>query len=195
MKKIDIKEAKKHIKELPSYINMVLKLNLLTIINFLKNIGSFLKKRVKSYVFWASVGSFLYVALENLGVFSSPEQYENIINAVLGLCVLYGIIHDPTKEEKDKTIVEKNGDMITIKNIPAPKKPKRKKSWKNKLRNYGLWIAIASLVAIFVPRLFGIEFPLGDWKIFVDSILSILVIFGILNNPSTNSYGWKDDEF
>jgi uncharacterized membrane protein len=195
MKKIDIKKAKEIVKDSSRYIDMVLKMNIISLWNLLKNTVNYIKKRLKNYVFWLSISSFIYVLLEHFGFTSiTPESYENTINTILGMLVVWGIIHNTTSKEKDKTIVESDGEMLSISSVPAPKRIKGKKAWKNRFKNYGLWIAIASLVALFAPKILGIPFDLGEWKTFVDAILSILVIFGVLNNPTTNNYGYGDDQ-
>lgn len=194
MKKITIKEAKKIIKKYPEYIKLVLTLNVLSLITFFKNTLFFIKKRSKSYVFWASMGSFIYATLEHFQLINIvPESYEAIVSSLLGVLVFWGIIQDPTEKEEDKTVVESDGDMLTITSVPAPKKNKGKKAWENRFKNYGLWIAIASLCALFLPKVFNIPIDLGEWKTFVDAILSILVIFGVINNPTTDNSGYSDD--
>jgi uncharacterized membrane protein len=196
MKKIDIKEARKIIKESKGYLDLLLKMNFFSLIKLIKTSYSFIQKRFKSYIFWASVASFIYVALESFGLINlTPTNYESIANAILGVLILYGVISDPTKEEVGKTIVETDGDMIFVKNIDPPKKNKGKSGAINRLKNYALWISVASLVALLVPKIFNINIDLGEWKIFVDSMLSIFVIFGIINNPTTENKGFGDDQF
>jgi uncharacterized membrane protein len=196
MKKIDIKEARKILKESKSYLDLLLKMNLFSIWKLVKNSYNFVKKRFTSYVFWGSVASFVYVMLESFNLINvAPNSYESIVGSILGILVLWGIIHDPTKEEEGRAIVEKDGDMIFVKNIDPPKKNKGKQALKNRLKNYGLWIAVASLIVLFVPKIFNVNIDLGEWKVFVDSLLSIFVIFGIINNPTTNNSGFGDDQF
>ncbi|WP_044640957.1 phage holin [Risungbinella massiliensis] len=63
---------------------------------------------------------------------------------------------------------------------------------KQRLRNYGLWIAVASLV-LMVLRAFGIDLVEEQYDSIVDSILGILVLLGIINNPTSNNQGFWDD--
>lgn len=57
----------------------------------------------------------------------------------------------------------------------------------NRFKSYPLWIAIGSLVALVLKDWFGIEIVSYD-EIF-DSVLTILVMVGVLNNP-TDKTNW-----
>lgn len=63
---------------------------------------------------------------------------------------------------------------------------------KQRLRNYGLWIALASLVLMLL-RAFGIDIVDEQYDAIIDSVLGILVLLGILNNPTSNNRGFGDD--
>lgn len=63
---------------------------------------------------------------------------------------------------------------------------------KNRLKNYGFWIALASFVFIFVQKL-GFNITPTEWDLYVNSILGILVVAGIVNNPDTQNAGFGDD--
>lgn len=54
---------------------------------------------------------------------------------------------------------------------------------KKRLRNYGLWTAIASFILI-IARKFGFDIPLDEYNEIVDAGLSILVLLGIISNPT-----------
>jgi uncharacterized membrane protein len=157
----------------------------------INKLKKYLLLRFKNQSFWIYVASFLYLCLENIfGLNISPEKYTDHINTGLGLLVLYGIIKNPTKEEDQK-------NELSIKSVEEKKitkKEKRKLYWKNKFKNYGLWVAIGSLLILFLPQL-GFKIIPYDFKIFIDAVLSILVIFGILNNPNTDSSGFGDDSW
>lgn len=65
-----------------------------------------------------------------------------------------------------------------------------------RFRNYALWVAIFALIAL-LPDAFGtydINLILPDnYGKLVEAILSILVLAGIINNPTTERKDWLDD--
>ena len=63
---------------------------------------------------------------------------------------------------------------------------------KKRLRNYGLWVSLASLVLLLLNN-FGVDIDESKYNGIVDSILAILVLLGILNNPTTEKKGFGDD--
>lgn len=64
---------------------------------------------------------------------------------------------------------------------------------KNRFRNYGLWISIAALIPLALSA-FGIKLHNEDKYIqLINTILSILVALGILNNPNTDNRWYGDD--
>lgn len=64
--------------------------------------------------------------------------------------------------------------------------------WKNRLRNYPLWVAVAALVLLLL-KTFGIEINEGQYEELVNAILGVLVLAGIVNNPVTSDRGLNDD--
>ncbi len=66
----------------------------------------------------------------------------------------------------------------------------------NRVRNYGLWVAIFAFIPLLVEAL-------GDYSIFVllpsnysqiiAALLGILVIAGLLNDPNTDNHWYKDE--
>jgi uncharacterized membrane protein len=52
-----------------------------------------------------------------------------------------------------------------------------------RFKNYGLWLAIGSF-AILALQTFGVDIDLGKYERLYEAFLSILVMAGILNNPS-----------
>lgn len=52
-----------------------------------------------------------------------------------------------------------------------------------RFKNYGLWLAIGSFVLLALQT-FGVDMDLGKYERLYDAFLSILVMAGILNNPS-----------
>lgn len=66
----------------------------------------------------------------------------------------------------------------------------------NRFKNYGLWLSIFAFIAL-LPEAFGtydIGFVLPDnFDDIVRILLTILVGAGLINNPSTNNKGFRDD--
>lgn len=65
-------------------------------------------------------------------------------------------------------------------------------NWKLRLRSYGLWISVSALV-LMVLNLFGVQVVESTYNDIVNTILTILVTLGILNNPTTRNKGFGDD--
>lgn len=65
-------------------------------------------------------------------------------------------------------------------------------SIKDRLRNYGLWISVAALIPM-VLKGFNINILPENYDQIIIAILSILVMAGILNNPTTECRGFLDD--
>jgi len=57
----------------------------------------------------------------------------------------------------------------------------------SRLKSYPLWIAVFSLIALILKQWCGIEIP--SYDVIVNSLLSILVMVGIINNP-TDGVNW-----
>lgn len=65
--------------------------------------------------------------------------------------------------------------------------------WKNRLRNYGLWVAVAAFIPL-VLQAFGVQFVEEEYNEIVNGLLGILVLLGLISNPNTENRGYKDDE-
>ncbi|QSQ09787.1 hypothetical protein H0A61_02168 [Koleobacter methoxysyntrophicus] len=63
----------------------------------------------------------------------------------------------------------------------------------NRWRNYGLWMSIASLVLVILQEL-GIDFSPEQYNEITKTVLYLLVLLGILNNPNTQNRGFLDDK-
>lgn len=63
---------------------------------------------------------------------------------------------------------------------------------KDRLRNYGLWVSVAALIPM-VLKGFNINILPENYDQIIIAILSILVMAGILNNPTTECRGFLDD--
>lgn len=65
-----------------------------------------------------------------------------------------------------------------------------------RFRNYALWVAIFALIALLPDTLGTYDINLilpGNYGKLVEVILSILVLAGIINNPTTERKDWLDD--
>lgn len=56
--------------------------------------------RLKNYGFWASTLAFIPMVMKSLGVDVVPDQYNELINAILTILVFLGIISNPTTQNK-----------------------------------------------------------------------------------------------
>jgi len=52
-----------------------------------------------------------------------------------------------------------------------------------RFKNYGLWLAMGSFVTLTLEA-FGVDIDLGKYEQLYHALLSVLVMAGILNNPS-----------
>ncbi|MGM9925217.1 MAG: holin [Bacillus sp. (in: firmicutes)] len=62
----------------------------------------------------------------------------------------------------------------------------------NRWKNYGLWVAVAAFI-LLVLQTVGVEVVPDRYNELVNSLLTILVLAGIINNPSIGT-GYKDGE-
>lgn len=60
-----------------------------------------------------------------------------------------------------------------------------------KIKNYGLWVAVASLVGLILQDA-GVPLAPEKFQIYVDIILNILVLAGIISDPKTGK--WFSDK-
>jgi uncharacterized membrane protein len=59
-----------------------------------------------------------------------------------------------------------------------------------KFKNYGLWLTVSSLLFMVVQDS-EIQITPEKWDVYVNSILGILVLLGIISNPS-HGKGFSD---
>jgi uncharacterized membrane protein len=59
-----------------------------------------------------------------------------------------------------------------------------------RFKNYGLWLAVASL-GLMVAQTLGVDIAEDKFNGIVDAVLSVLVLAGVVNNPSSGN-GFKD---
>lgn len=71
------------------------------------------------------------------------------------------------------------------------------KVWK-RCQNYGLWFSILAFIPLLADTLkvydINIILP-GNYEGIVKALLGILVLGGILSNPTTENKGFKDDKY
>jgi uncharacterized membrane protein len=60
----------------------------------------------------------------------------------------------------------------------------------NRFKNYGLWVSVAALVGMILTDAHVGTTP-EKYDGYVNAVLSILVLAGIINNPSSGN-GYKD---
>jgi phi LC3 family holin len=66
----------------------------------------------------------------------------------------------------------------------------------NRFKNAGLWLSLVGLVFLFLQTI-GVDVSLSQQEAinrFVDAIVGVLVVAGILNNPTTDNMGFFDDK-
>jgi uncharacterized membrane protein len=61
-----------------------------------------------------------------------------------------------------------------------------------RFKNYGLWVAVAALVGMILQDA-GVSITPEKYDAYVNAILTVLVLAGIVNNP-TSGRGFKDEE-
>ena len=61
-----------------------------------------------------------------------------------------------------------------------------------RFKNYALWVAVASL-GLIVAQAFGIHIAEDKYNDVVNGVLTVLVLAGVVNNPSSGS-GFKDEK-
>jgi uncharacterized membrane protein len=62
-----------------------------------------------------------------------------------------------------------------------------------RFKNVGLWVSVASSVLIILQT-FGIHVSPDKYNAVTNSVLSILVVLGILSNPTTTNKFYGDDK-
>ena len=62
-----------------------------------------------------------------------------------------------------------------------------------RFKNYGLWVSIFALIPLILEG-FDVHILPDNYSQIVTAILSILVMAGLLNNPTTKSKGFTDDK-
>lgn len=71
------------------------------------------KSRFKSYGLWLAVAALIPMILQGFGLNVLPDNYKEIVIAILGILVMAGILNNPTTEDKwflDDTKKEENNE-------------------------------------------------------------------------------------
>ena len=62
---------------------------------------------------------------------------------------------------------------------------------KSRFKNYGLWLSIATLISLVLQG-FEINILPDNYQEIVKAILSILVLIGVINQPTSNYNEYSD---
>lgn len=62
----------------------------------------------------------------------------------------------------------------------------------SRFKNYGLWVSILALIPLILNA-FGVTVIPDQYQVIANTILSILVAGGVLNNPTTTTKWFGDD--
>jgi uncharacterized membrane protein len=62
-----------------------------------------MNKRFKNYGLWLSVFAFIGMLCQTFNIVKLPDNYNELVNALLGILVLAGILNNPTTENKGYT--------------------------------------------------------------------------------------------
>ena len=63
----------------------------------------------------------------------------------------------------------------------------------NRIKNYGLWVAIIAFIPMLLQG-FGLDVLPKNYQEIASAFLGILVLLGIVNDPTTENKGFKDDQ-
>lgn len=63
----------------------------------------------------------------------------------------------------------------------------------SRFKNYGLWVSILALIPMILSA-FGVHIVPEEYQTITNTILSILVELGIVNNPTTQAKWFNDDK-
>jgi uncharacterized membrane protein len=58
------------------------------------------QSRFKSYVLWVAVAGLLGMALMDMGLVDSLTKFDQYVEKILYILVLFGIINNPTEKKK-----------------------------------------------------------------------------------------------
>jgi phi LC3 family holin len=55
-----------------------------------------IKKRLKNRAFWVALAAFISLMAKTFNLFTVPENYNELVNTLLGVLTMLGIIIDPS---------------------------------------------------------------------------------------------------
>ena len=61
----------------------------------------------------------------------------------------------------------------------------------NRLKNYGLWVSIFALMGMLLNDFSNIHITMSKYELYTETILTILVFLGIINDPTSGKW-YKD---
>lgn len=64
---------------------------------------------------------------------------------------------------------------------------------KSRLKNYGLWVSVIAFIPMLMQS-FGMNVLPTNYSDVAMAFLGILVLLGLVNNPTTDSKGYGDDK-
>jgi len=63
----------------------------------------------------------------------------------------------------------------------------------SRFKNYGLWVSIAALIPIILQGV-GVDILPDNYNTIINAMLSIFVMLGLINNPTTDCKWFQDDK-
>ena len=61
----------------------------------------------------------------------------------------------------------------------------------DRFKNYGLWLSLFSLLGMVLQDFFNVDLVQSQYELYVNTIMTILILLGIVNNPSIG-IGYRD---
>lgn len=65
---------------------------------------------------------------------------------------------------------------------------------KKRITNYGFWVSLLSLIPLIMQAAGDTTLIPSNYQTVANIILSFLVAVGIVNDPTTDAKGYKDDK-
>lgn len=63
----------------------------------------------------------------------------------------------------------------------------------SRFKNYGLWVSVLALIPL-VLNAFGVNVVPEQYQMITNTVLTILVALGVVNNPTTSAKWFADDK-
>ena len=120
-----------------------------------------MQNRFKSWALWLAIASLVAFVVLNTCGFDISEPLNTIMNLGLPVLVAFGVINDPTVHGK----LFGNGEQ----------------HW---YQSWAVWLAIASLIVYCLKLFFNLDLE-NTINGFMETLLPVLVAFGVVNNPTS----------